>query len=294
MRNRATNDSSMKPIVYNYMNYRDFLRDSYEYAKQTEGMTLRDFARRAGFNTHTFLVNVIDQKRSLTVESAAKVSRAFNLTPEQRLFFELLVRFNNAERIEDKNDIYEMMRAAVPKSEIKRIGHEYYDIFRYAYILTVRELIGLPDFKPEPKWIAKKLHPHITATEAGKALETLLACGLVERDEQGKWRQSHADLTTGAEVKSLAVSLYHKQLLGLAAASIETTAAANRDVSSLTVNIARSDFDFIKRRTAEFRRELLEFLKGKRENTSGQFPSEPERAIYYLNIQFFNATEIPW
>lgn len=284
----------MKPNVYNYLNYREYLRDHYDYLKKNEGMTLRDFARKAGFNTHTFLSNVIENKRSLSVDSAGKVARAFALKPDQRTFLELLVRFNNAETVDEKNDIYEQMRAAVPRSEIRRIGSEYYDIFRNAYVLTVREVVSLPDFKADSKWIAKKIHPHITPAQAEKALQILTENGLLERVEKGILQQAHADITTGPEVRSLAVALYHKQLLQLAANSIDQTIAKNRDISSLTLNVAKSDFDFIKKRTAEFRREILDFLKKKREDAAGEFPDEKERALYYLNMQFFNATEIPW
>jgi uncharacterized protein (TIGR02147 family) len=284
----------MKPDVYNYLNYREYIRDHYEYLKKNDGMTLRDFARKAGFNTHTFLSNVIENKRSLTVDSSGKVARAFALRPEQRTYLELLVRFNNSGTADEKNDIYEQMRAAVPRSEIRRLGAEYFEIFRKAYVLTIREIVALPDFKRDAKWIAKKIHPRITPGQVEKALQILQENGLIEQDSSGKLHQAHADLTTGAEVKSLAIALYHKQLLELAAHALDETPAKNRDISALTLNIAKSDFDFIKRRTAEFRRELLDFLKKKREDAPGEFPDEQKRALYYLNMQFFNATEIPW
>lgn len=256
-------------------------------------MTLRDFASRAGFNTHTFLSNVINGKRSLTVDSAGKVARGFDLKPLHRTYLELMVRFANAASIDEKNDVYEQMRACVPRTELQRLGAEYYEVFRHAYVITIRELVALPDFRNDPKWIARKLKPHVTPAQAKKAIEVLLASGLLVKDEHGKLQQANADLTTGSEVKSLAVSLYHKQLLELAALSLDQTAAKHRDVSALTINISRSEFDFIKRRTAEFRRELLDFLKKKREDRSA-FEDELDRAIYFLNLQLFNATEIPW
>lgn len=280
--------------IYTYTDYREFIRDSYHEKKTSENLTLRDFARKAGFNTHTFLTNVIEKKRSLTAESAAKVARGLGLDPAERTYLELMVRFSNARTVDEKNDVYEQMCACVPRSEIRKIGSEYYEIFRNAYILTIRELVALEDFKADAKWIANKLHPKITAAQATKALNVLLNGQLLERDAKGKLQQATADLTTGREVRSLAVAMYHKQLLELAAASIDKTAAKDRDISSLTLNISKSEFDFIKRRTAEFRTEILDFLKKKREAKPSDFPKERDRAIYYLNMQLFNATEIPW
>jgi len=280
--------------IYAYTDYRAFLRDAYKASKEREGLTLREFAHRAGFSTHTFLSNVIKGTRSLTIDSAGKMARGLGLKADHKAYLELMVRFANATTTNEKNEIYQQMVACMPKSEIRRIGSEYYEIFRKAYVLTIRELVALPDFQPNAKWIARKLHPHITTAQAEKALKTLISSKLLERDKKGKLAQASADLTTGREVKSLAVALYHKQLLELAAESIDTTSAKDRDISSLTLNLSKSEFDFIKRRTADFRAEILDFLKKKREEGGTTFPPEGLRAIYYLNLQFFSATELPW
>lgn len=111
------------------------------------------------------------------------------------------MRFGNAKTIDEKNDICEQMCASMPRSEIRKIGSEYYEIFRNPYILTVREMVALPEFQEDPRWISKRLHPHITTGQAEKAISTLLEAKLLDRDKKGRLRQATADLTTGAEVK---------------------------------------------------------------------------------------------
>lgn len=280
--------------IYAYTDYRDFLRDRYAEKKQAENLTLRELAQKAGFNTHTFFANVIERKRSLTSESAAKVARGLGLHAAERTYLELMVRFDNARTVDEKSDLYEQMRACIPPNEIRQIDVGCFDIFRNAYVLTVRELVALPDFKPDGKWIASKLRPKITALQATKAIELLLKNNLLQKDSHGKLGTANADLTTGEEVKSLAIALYHKQLLALAAAAVDETAAKDRDISALTLNVSKSEFNFIKRRIAAFRRELLDFLQKKRDNSSADFGDDRKRAIYHLAIQFFNATEVSW
>jgi hypothetical protein len=82
--------------------------------------------------------------------------------------------------------------------------------------------------------------------------------------------------------------------LALAARAIDETPAKDRDISSLSLNLGKSDFDFIKRRTAAFRAELLDFLKKKRDEEPEGLPYERRRTLFYFNMQFFNAAEIPW
>lgn len=284
----------MKPNIFTYLNYRDFARDSFQHLKNTKKLTLRDLARKAGFNTHTFFANVIAGTRSLTAESATKVAKALELTKPETRYFELLVRFDNARTVDEKNDAYGLLAAAVPRHEIRQLNSDYYELFRHAHVLTIRELVALPDFKADPQWIARRLHPRITAAQAEKAIEFLLSAGLLQKNAAGKLEQAHKDLTTGPEVRSLAIALYHKQLLQLAADSIDTTAARNRDISSLTLNISQSEFEFIKRRVADMRREILDFLSKKREGGEEVMPADEKRALYYLNVQLFNATELRW
>ena len=66
--------------------------------------------------------------------------------------------------------------------------------------------------------------------------------------------------------------------------SIERTAAAKRDISSLTIALSEEKFKEAKRRIQEFRRELNVLL-----SEGGK-----EEAIYQINFQIFNLTEVPW
>jgi uncharacterized protein (TIGR02147 family) len=257
-------------------------------------MSLRDFARAAGFRTHTFLTNVINGKRSLTGESATKMARGLGLSARERVYFELLVRFDNAKTIDERNACFRLICAALPRNATKRIREEAYDIFRDPHVLTIRELVAMPDFKEDPEWIAHKLRPSVSPRQAKAALEILLRAGLLVRDKNGKLLQETADLSTGPEVRSLAVSLYHRKVLKLADEAINSTPAKDRDLSSLILNTSKSEFDFIKRRIIETRAEILDFLKKKRDLSEEKIFAEKERALYYLNIQFFNATELPW
>lgn len=280
--------------IYQYIDYREFLKDSYAEKKESKGMTLRDFAIAAGFNAHSFLTNVIKGKRALTLESADKMARGLGLTPAERDYLGLLVRFEAAKSIAEKNEIFDRMRAYLPKDITHRISPELFDVLREPHIFTIREMVALPNFREDPDWIAKKLNPPVPSRQVKTALTLLLQTGLLKRDTNNKLVQASPDLTTGPEIRSLAVCLYHKRILELAATSIDQTPAHLRDLSSMTLNLSKSEFEFIKKRTAEFRAEILDFLKVKRNETIDTSTHERERTLYYLNLQFFNAMEIPW
>ena len=63
--------------LFEYMNYRDYLRDYYaEKKKQHAFYSFRLFAQKAGFASPNFFKLVIDGKRNMSKESVFRFSKA--------------------------------------------------------------------------------------------------------------------------------------------------------------------------------------------------------------------------
>ena len=54
------------PEVFDYLDYRAFLRDHYLDKKQRQGLSFRGFSKRAGLKSPNYLKLVIDGQRNLT------------------------------------------------------------------------------------------------------------------------------------------------------------------------------------------------------------------------------------
>ena len=130
--------------------------------------------------------------------------------------------------------------------------------------------------------IAALLAPPITAKEAERALAALADLGLLERDDQGRWLQSDAAVTTGPEVRSLVLANYHREMIRLAGESLERCAPEERDVTSLTVSVRGGAMAELKDRIAAFRRELLDLAC--QEEEPGQ--------VVQINFQAFPLTKV--
>lgn len=73
--------------VFDFLDYRSFIRSWFALNKQgSKIFSHRYFAKRAGFKTSSFVKMVIDGKRSLTVESAARCAKAMRLGKRNNLF----------------------------------------------------------------------------------------------------------------------------------------------------------------------------------------------------------------
>lgn len=274
------------PELFSYLNYRHFLKDYYQDQKGKKGarFSFRVFARQAGMSSPNFLKLVIDGKRNLGPDGIRAFTKALKLGKEESSFFENLVHFNQAKTDQERNAWYQKLSTSRRYREIRQIEKDQFVYYSRWYYAAIRELVLLPEFKEDPDWIASNLFPPIKPAEAGKAIELLLALGFLKRDDSGRLVQAERNISTAREVLSLAIANFHREMIHKAATSIEKTSASRRDISSLTVAVSKTRFEEAKRRLQDFRRELNILL------------SEEEKpdAVYQINFQIFNLTEVPW
>ncbi len=274
------------PDLFNYLNYRHFLKDYYRGEKEKKGsrFSFRNFSRQAGLSSPNFLQLVMEGKRNLGPDGIRGFIKALHLNKEESVFFENLVHFNQATSDEERNSCYQKLSTSRRYREIRKIEKDYFVYYSRWYYPAVRELVLLPDFREDPEWIAKRLFPTITAHQAKTAIELLLELSFLKRDASGRLIQSERNIATDREVASLAVSNFHREMIRKAAESIEKTPRDRRDISSLTLALSREKFEEAKRRIQDFRRELNVLM-----SEEGKLDT-----VYQINFQIFNLSEVPW
>src|SRR5262245_37889503 len=93
----------MKNSIFEYDNYRQYLKDFYAANKAVnKDFSFRFFARLAGFKAGNVLKRVMDGQRNLAAYSIDKFARALKLNKEETQFFYHLVLLNQAATIDEK------------------------------------------------------------------------------------------------------------------------------------------------------------------------------------------------
>src|SRR3989338_3997524 len=194
--------------LFNYLNYRHYLRDFYREQKEKRGsrFSFRSFVRQAGLSSPNFLKLVMDGQRNLGPDGVRGFIKALKLNKEEASFFANLVGFNQSKDDGERNEWYRRLSTSRKYREIRPIEKDQFVYYSRWYYAAVRELVLLPDFKEDPEWIAKKLFPPITPREASHALELLLELGFVKRYTNGRLVQSERNVSTAREVASLAIA----------------------------------------------------------------------------------------
>jgi len=265
--------------VYDFLDYRAYLRAYYEAAKRTQrSFSFRSFSKLAGLRSPNFLKLVIEGERNLGADSVAGFSTALGLEGHEAEFFADLVAFNQAASLADKNRAFERISASRRFRAARRIDGDLFAYLSHWYNPAIRELAGRADFSEDPRWIASQLRPRISPTEAAEAMRLLFSLGLLVREpSSGRVLRGEPTLTTEHEVRSLGAAAFHRQMIERAAESLETVPSALRDLAALTVCISPETAARVKERIHQFREAITELCDS---DTAGA-------VVYQLNVQWF-------
>lgn len=267
--------------VFEYLDFRAFLGDFYAERKaQGRGFSFRAFSRRAGLKSPNYLKLVIDGARNLSPAMAERFAGACGLEGDARRYFVDLVAFNQATSSVERAQQYAKLTGFRRYRQAHKLDVAHAAYYSAWYMPAIRELCAASDFRADPEWIARRMVPPIPRAEAARALETLLELGLLSRGPDGRLSQTEALLSTGAETRGLHIASYHRGMMERAMASIDLVAAAERDISSLTLCLSAGGLRVLKERVQRFRRELLELSAREQ---------DPEQVVQ-LNFQLFPLT----
>lgn len=265
------------PDVFDYLDYRRYLRDFYQRRKERSAFSYRAFSMRAKLKSPNYLKLVIDGERNLTPAMAKRFAAACGLSGQAALFFSELVAFGQTESIDDRNDIYSRLRSFRQYREAHTLQIAQDEYHSRWYLPAIRELALAHDFRPDPEWIAGRLVPKIRVSDARFALSILQQLGLLVPDGEGGLRQGTSLVSTGAETAGLHMVNFHRTMMQLASESLERVRHDRRDVSSVTLCLGPSGLELIKRSIVRFRRELLEL---------SELEKQPEQVVQ-VNFQLF-------
>jgi uncharacterized protein (TIGR02147 family) len=270
--------ASGEPVhVFEYLDYRQYLRDFYAAQKaRSKSFSHRAFSRRAGLRSSNYLSLVMKGARDLSNEMAPRFAKACGLVKREADFFCDLVAYCQAQAVGERTRAYERLARFRKFRDAHQLVGEQTAYHARWYMPALRELVTLPSFREDAKWIAAALEPKISEREALEALETLLKLGLLVRDE-GRLRQAQAIVTTGPGPLGHQIFAYHHAMIELAQRALDKLPREERDISSLTLCVAEGKLPLIKRKLYEFRQELLQLAETE---------AAPERVLQ-LNLQLF-------
>jgi uncharacterized protein (TIGR02147 family) len=268
--------------VFDYLDYRAFLRDYYVEQKAKRQLSYRRFSQEGGLRSPNYLKLVIDGQRNLSDATTRRLAQAVGLTGDARQYFLELVRFNQARSSGARDEAYEKLTGFHRYQAAHKLEQAHAAYHSTWYLPAIRELAASRAFRADPAWIAAHLKPAITKREAKQALAVLLELGLLQLDDRGRVKLGQALVSTGPETRGLHIARYHREMIGRAARAIDDHPASERDISSLTLCVGADGLRRIKERIQRFRRELVDLA----------VLDDAPRQVIQVNFQLFPLSEV--
>lgn len=270
--------SGSRVHIFDYLDYRAFLRDFYNDQKaQGRPFSFRAFARRAQIRSFNYLQLVMKGERDLSATMARRFARGYGLEGSEAEYFCDLVAFGQAKTADERNRAYEQLRRFRLFRNAHRLEPAQSAYHESWYMPAIRELVSLPDFREDAKWIASTLQPSISASQAKVALSTLCELGLLKRNSEGRLVQAEPLVTTGSGPHGHHVVNYHRTMINQAIRALDQVPREQRDISSVTISVPNAALDTLKKRIAAFRKEVLHLAES----------LGPAEQVIQLNVQMF-------
>jgi uncharacterized protein (TIGR02147 family) len=268
--------------VFDYTNYRTFLRESYDFLKKnSRAFSYRYFANKCGYKSPNFLKLVIDGERNLSEESISKFQLFFKFNKSEAEYFSLLVLFDQAKKSEDKERIAKKILKLSTFKRLNPISLDQFEYYANWYHVAIREILATKRIKLDALSISKLLIPKVSEVNVEKSIALLLRLNLIKKVDN-RYIQSQELLSTGNEVSSVAVASFHKEMLMLAGESIDSFDRKDRDISCLTISISEDSTIELKKLIQNFRKNVLD-LSAQDKN---------KKNVYQVGIQMFPLNEL--
>jgi uncharacterized protein (TIGR02147 family) len=270
----------MKQLT-DYTDFRKYLGDWIE-ERKSQGLpgSNRWFAMKMGINSTSWLTSVLKGIKGLSGATANKLSQIMRHSPIETRFFGALVDFNQARTLEERNGCYRQLTALQKLKEVRTVGTKQYDLYSTWYHSAVRSLVGMHRFRPDEKdyeRLGAMVSPPITASQARKSIKLLEDLGLVVKNAGNAFELTASAITTGENVRSLAVANFQQETMRLAQEALDRYGRDERYIATTTVGVGPASFERIRQVLIDAGNKIAEIANA---------DADADR-VYQVNVQAF-------
>ncbi|QLY25278.1 TIGR02147 family protein [Bdellovibrio sp. KM01] len=283
--------SLVPPVLSDYMNYREYLADYYQYKRKATKSSLRQynyavFSAAANIKSPNYLKMIIEGKRNLSEDMIGKFGKALGFNKEQTEEFRLLVNFTQATDPADRNIFLKKMsehRVGV-KLKTGEIDRKSFEKVPNWVAWIVYAMVDQEGVSFDTASLKALLRGKASEDEIENSLAALIASGELRRDEKtGEIKKARSLTESPEDIPVALVRKLQSQLMYLGLESIYQDQPTDREFGTLTMSLTKSEFEEIKFKLRQMRKGL------NKDNSIARMKTKGER-VYQLNIQLFPVT----
>ena len=257
--------SASKPSIYQYVDYRAFLKDRFQWTQtQDNSFSQRKLARTAGFANPGFFNEVIQGRRKLSPAAIDRMGRGLSLEANETEFLRVLVAYTEAKSLDEKEAAHHRLEQRRNRHFFRRLNQsqsKYYLDFNYP---LVRAAIEACDFRGNYQVLGDFLRPPMAAASVKRYVRDLCEWGLVEQGRDGHYQVTHSYLEPPEEMRDALVRL-QQAWLSQTVFQINSVPAGERHVSSALLTVSEPTYKAILQHIEKVREEILRLVRDDKE-----------------------------
>lgn len=263
--------------IFEYLDYRELLKDLYEYHKgENSKFSYRYMGKIVGFKSAGFFTNIVQGRRNISSTMIFNFAKLFKFDEKETQYFEYLVHYNQAKEHSQRKFYYEKV-LTLHSSDVKQLTEDQYKYLEKWYNVALRELLNYFPFRGDYRELGKMLNPSISPAEAREAVKLLVDLGLIQKREDHTYELTSQTLTSKQHVPRVATHNFVREMITLAAQSLDRFPVEKRTLSTLTLSLSDEQFKVIEEKLSQFRKEVLDLVQN----------SSDINKVYQFNFQIF-------
>ena len=267
-------------MIFEHSCYRSFLKTTLSSrAKHQEGYSLRAFSERLGISP-SFLSEVLNAKKALSVELAFRLSVNLDLTEMETQYLCLLVQLEQEKDPLFREKLNKRLADLNPRRPAHDVSADLFKSISEWYHAAILELTYVPGLTLSPASIAKCLS--ISKVEAEVALERLVRLELLEPDATSGYRKTHNYVYSEAHVPTAAFREFHAQVIAKASAALQAYTPTERLSATDVLALDSRHLDKVDRLSREFSSAVMKLAER----------SKTKDSVYALSVHFFPLTKV--
>ncbi len=280
-----------EPILSEYTDFREYLKDFYLYKKQLLSNPVRSysyatFSAAADIKSPNYLKLIIDGQRNLSDGMIKKFARALQLSKQDTEEFAALVHYGQAKDPLERNRRLKVLADIRVKQQVQsgKIKEEVMNKVPSWVTWVLYSLVDQENVSFEGSQLKEVLKNRVRSEDIQKALETLINNGDLVKDESGQFRKGRNLIEGSADIPPALVRKLQAELIYLGMESLFQDDPSVREFGAFTMALTKEEFDQVKFEVRKLRKRLYKDFHVKREQSKGE-------RVYQLNFQLFPVTE---
>ncbi len=263
------------PNIFTYLDYRDYLKDAYRERREAQPFfSYRYIGNKVGMDS-SYLTRLFQKKLHLGDDLVDRMAAVFELTEAPLEYFRGLVAFGKA-KTEDQARVFHEQLIRLRGVEYRQVREDELEYFSSWVHAALRSLLDFRPFDGDYEALGAALRPPVSGDEAKRSVFLLERLGLVKRNGTG-YEVLDTHLHSGEDWTSGAIRDYQKETMRLAAGALDSVPAAERDITTMTMDIDGPALEELRRLIREFQENVARLVGD----------AGPSDRVMQLNMQLF-------